>query len=142
MNNDGAVIGKARFEQTPTGVLIPVEVADLPPGGHAIHLHATASCTSDFKAATGHTNPSKVKHGLRNPDGPNGGDLPNLFAADGSAMAEFFTARVSVAGGEAPALLDEDGAAVIIHESPDDHMAQPVGGAGGRIGRGVVVKTM
>ena len=141
VSTDGAVIGKATFEQTPTGVLISVDVAGLPPGGHGIHLHATGSCTPDFKAATGHINPGKVKHGLRNPEGPDEGDLPNLFAAaDGSARAEFFTARVSVAGGEAPTLLDEDGSAVIIHESPDDHMAQPIGGAGGRIGCGVIVK--
>ena len=136
---DGAVIGKATFEQTPTGVLMSVEVAGLPPGGHGIHLHATGSCTPNFKAATGHINPGKVKHGLRNPEGPDNGDLPNLFAAtDGSAKAEFFTTRVSVAGGDLPALLDEDGSAVIIHENPDDHMAQPIGGAGGRIGCGII----
>ena len=30
--------------------------------------------------------------------------------------------------------------AVIIHEHPDDHMTQPIGGAGGRIGCGIVAK--
>ena len=141
INTDGAVIGKATFEQTPTGVLMSVDVAGLPPGGHGIHLHAVGSCTPNFKAATGHINPGKVKHGLRNPEGPDNGDLPNLYAAaDGSARAEFFTTRVSVAGGDMPALLDEDGSAVIIHENPDDHMAQPIGGSGGRIGCGVIAK--
>ena len=141
VNTDGAVIGKATFEQTPTGVLMSVDVAGLPPGGHGIHLHAAGSCTPDFKAATGHINPDKVMHGLRNPEGPDNGDLPNLFAAaDGTAKAEFFTTRVSVAGGDMPALLDEDGSAVIIHENPDDHMTQPIGGSGGRIGCGVIAK--
>ena len=141
VNPDGAVIGKATFEQTPTGVLMSVDVTGLPPGGHGIHLHAVGSCTPNFKAATGHVNPGKVKHGLRNPEGPDNGDLPNLFAAaDGSARAEFFTTRVSVSGGDMPALLDEDGSAVIIHENPDDHMAQPIGGAGGRIGCGIIGK--
>ena len=139
VNPDGAVIGKATFEQTPTGVLISVDVAGLPPGAHGIHLHATGACAPNFKAATGHINPDKVKHGLRNPDGPDNGDLPNLFAAaDGTAKAEFFTTRVSVAGGDMPALLDEDGSAVIIHDMPDDHMTQPIGGAGGRIGCGII----
>ena len=138
---DGAVIGKATFEQTPTGVLMNVDVGGLPPGGHGIHLHAVGACTPNFKAATGHINPGKVKHGLRNPEGPDNGDLPNLYAAaDGTARAEFFTTRVSVAGGAMPALLDEDGSAVIIHENPDDHMAQPIGGAGGRIGCGIIGK--
>lgn len=141
VNTDGAVIGKATFEQTPTGVLMSVDVAGLPPGGHGIHLHAAGSCTPNFKAATGHINPDKVMHGLRNPEGPDNGDLPNLFAAaDGTAKAEFFTTRVSVAGGDMPALLDEDGSAVIIHENPDDHMTQPIGGSGGRIGCGVIAK--
>ena len=136
----GTVIGKVSFEQTPTGVLILVDVRGLPPGGHGIHLHATGSCTPDFKAASGHINPGNDMHGLRNPGGPDSGDLPNLYAAaDGSAMAEFFTTRVSVAG-DAPALLDGDGSAVIIHENPDDHMSQPIGGAGGRIGCGVIEK--
>ena len=36
----GSVIGKATFEQTPTDVLMYVEVAGLPPGPHGIHLHA------------------------------------------------------------------------------------------------------
>ena len=80
-------------------------------------------------------------HGLRNPDGPDSGDLPNLYAAaDGSAKAEFFTTLVSVAGGDVPALLDADGSAVIIHEQPDDHLTQPIGGAGGRIACGVITK--
>ena len=139
INADGAVIGKATFEQTPHGVLMYVEVAGLPPGAHGIHLHAAGSCTPDFKAATGHINPDGVPHGLRNPEGPDHGDLPNLYAdADGSAQAEFFTVLVSVAGGELPALLDEDGSAVIIHENPDDHLTQPIGGAGGRIACGII----
>ena len=139
IDTDGAVIGKATFEQTPHGVLMNVEVAGLPPGAHGIHLHAVGACTPDFTAATGHINPNGVPHGLRNPEGPDHGDLPNLFVhADGSARAEFFTVLVSVSGGEMPALLDEDGSAVIIHENPDDHLTQPIGGAGGRISCGVI----
>ena len=139
IDTDGAVIGKATFEQTPHGVLMNVEVAGLPPGAHGIHLHAVGACAPDFTAATGHINPDGVPHGLRNPDGPDHGDLPNLFVhADGSARAEFFTVLVSVSGGKMPALLDEDGSAVIIHENPDDHLTQPIGGAGGRISCGVI----
>ena len=136
---DGAVIGEVTFEQTPTGVLMSVEASGLPPGGHGIHLHSVGACTPDFKAAKGHINPGKLKHGLRHPEGPDNGDLPNLFAAaDGTARAEFFTTRVSVTGGDMPALLDADGSSVIIHDRPDDHMTQPIGGAGGRIACGVI----
>ena len=142
VNVAGDVVGKAVFEQTPTGVLISVEARDLPPGPHGIHLHAVGSCTPDFKAAAGHINPDKVAHGLRHPDGPDNGDLPNLYvAADGTVQAEFFTTRVSVRGWarhDPPALLDENGSAIVIHDMPDDHMSQPIGGAGGRIACGVV----
>ncbi len=142
LNTEGSVVGKATFEQTPSGVLLFVDVAGLPPGAHGIHLHGTGACTPDFKAAKGHVNPDAAQHGLRNPDGPDSGDLPNLYvAADGSAKAEFFTTRVSVAEGDMPALLDEDGSAVVIHDQPDDHLTQPIGGAGGRIGCGIIKKT-
>ena len=135
----GSEIGKATFEQTPTGVLMYVEVTGLAPGAHGIHLHRVGACTPDFTAAGGHINPDGVAHGLRNPEGPDDGDLPLLYAgADGSARAEFFTPRVTVSGGEAPALLDEDGSAVVVHAHPDDQHTQPIGGAGGRVACGVV----
>ena len=137
----GAALGTASFEQTPTGVLIGVQVAGLAPGAHGIHLHGVGACTPDFGAAGGHINPSGAAHGLRNPEGPDSGDLPLLHVgADGSAHAEFFTSGVSISGGNAPALLDEDGSAVVIHEHPDDHLTQPIGGAGGRVGCGVVTR--
>ena len=140
LNTAGEVIGTIEFEQAPTGVLIDVAAEGLPPGPHGIHLHAVGACAPDFKAAGGHINPEGKAHGLLHPDGPDNGDLPNLFvAADGTARAQFFTTLVSVAGGGmAPALLDEDGSAVIIHDQPDDHHTQPIGGAGGRIACGVI----
>lgn len=139
INPAGEVIGKAAFEQAPSGVLIRVVVSGLTPGGHGIHLHSVGACSPDFGAAKGHINPDGKAHGLRHPDGPDNGDLPNLYVgADGRAEAEFFTPRVTVSGGAQPALLDDDGSAVVIHEHPDDHMTQPIGGAGGRVGCGVV----
>ena len=140
INPGGQTIGHASFEQTPHGVLILVQVSDLSPGPHGIHLHAVGTCSPDFTAAKGHINPDGKAHGLRNPDGPDSGDLPLLFVGeDGTAKAEFFTPRVSVADGSARSLLDEDGSALVIHEHPDDHDTQPIGGAGGRVGCGVIV---
>ena len=139
INTAGATIGQAIFEQTPSGVLITVELAGLAPGAHGIHLHSVGACAPDFTAAKGHINPDGASHGLRHPQGPDNGDLPNLFVAtDGSAKAQFFTTRVSLADGTLPALLDTDGSAVIVHENPDDHLTQPIGGAGGRIACGIV----
>ena len=140
VNPEGAAIGTVTFEQTPSGVLINVDVTDLPPGPHGIHLHAVGACTPDFSAAKGHINPDGVAHGLRHPEGPDQGDLPLLFVhADGTARAEFYHTRIHVeSGNDNPILLDEDGSAVIIHDKPDDHITQPIGGAGGRIACGVI----
>ena len=139
VNPAGETIGNATFEQAPTGVLMYVKVSGLEPGGHGIHLHAVGACSPDFGAAMGHINPEGKAHGLRHPNGPDNGDLPNLYVgSDGEAEAEFFTRLVSVVEGDAPALLDEDGSAVVIHANPDDHLTQPIGGAGGRVACGVV----
>ncbi|MXW62798.1 MAG: superoxide dismutase family protein [Acidimicrobiaceae bacterium] len=145
IGTDGAQMGTASFRQGPTGVLITVNVSGLAPGGHGIHLHAVGTCAPDFKASGGHINPSGEEglHGLLGSgptdDGQDHGDLPNIYAAaDGEAVAEFFTTFVTVDGGSMPALLDDDGSALVIHENPDDHVTQPIGGAGGRVACGVI----
>lgn len=139
---DGMALGDVTFEQTPSGVLIGVALDDLEPGARGIHLHRLGSCTPDFKAASGHINPRGMAHGLRHPDGPDNGDLPLLHvASDGNASAEFYTTRVSLSAdglARVPGLLDGDGSAVIIHAEPDDHLTQPIGGAGSRIACGVI----
>ena len=88
----GRLAGTARFEQAPTGVLIRITARGLPPGPHGLHLHETGACTPDFGAAGGHVNPDGAMHGLKHPDGPDPGDLPNLIVGgDGRADAELFT---------------------------------------------------
>ena len=73
-------------------------------------------------------------HGLLNPNGPEGGDLPNIWAAaDGSAAMETLSTLFVLSD-----LSDSDGAALIIHEARDDHMSQPIGGAGGRVACAVI----
>ena len=142
VNVDGENIGEAVFEQAPSGVIVQVRVSALPPGPKGIHLHSVGACSPDFSAAKGHINPQGHRHGLRN-EMPDAGDLPNLHvAADGTAAAEFFHQRVRVLAtadpNDPPPLLDDDGSAIVIHAAPDDHSTQPIGGAGGRIGCGVI----
>ena len=50
---------------------------------------------------------------------------------------EFFKAGISLSGDSLP-LFDEDGSALVIHENPDDHISQPIGGAGARIACGMI----
>lgn len=134
----GAPIGQLMATASPHGVLLKVTIAPggLTPGAHGMHLHAVGDCSDVgvFKKSKGHINVGGKAHGLLNPAGPDDADLPNLYvAADGSAIAEVFNPRVRLLSGE-PALLDEDGSALVIHANADDHLTQPIGGAGPRVG--------
>lgn len=138
VDRQGQVIGSATLTDGPHGMLIHISATGLPPGPKAIHIHSVGTCddpAEGFVASKGHLNPQDKAHGLMNPDGPDAGDLPNLFVhEDGSVEVEMFTMLASLNGtGERPALLDDDGAALVIHENRDDHSTQPIGGAGARI---------
>ena len=134
-NVDGDAIGTVVMEQSPTrGFLVTVMLEGLEPGFHGIHIHTIGSCSPDFKASGGHINVDDKQHGLLNPDGPDNGDLPNIYVApDGTAQAEMFTTLV-----DADMLMDDDGSAIVVHENRDDHITQPIGGAGGRVACGVL----
>lgn len=133
---DGGAAGSVSFEQNGGGVLIRAELTGLPPGEHAIHLHATGSCEDGFAAAGDHFNPAGTEHGVLNPNGAHAGDLPNIVVGeDGAATVHFITADVTLDDAEA-SLADQDGAAVIVHENPDSYMKDA--GAGGRIACGVI----
>jgi Cu-Zn family superoxide dismutase len=137
-------VGQARFQQGPTGVLITIEMDGLPEsatGWHGVHLHMIGDCSNaDFTSSGGHINPSGRSHGLLNPEGPDNADLPNIYVhEDGVLRAQVFTDRVSLNGEyDAPALLDDNGSALVIHDNEDDHSTQPIGGAGARHVCGVV----
>ncbi len=130
---DGTIIGTVNIQAAPTGSLIRLTMDEgaLSPGWHGLHLHQTGQCsdTGIFRLSGGHVGKTHGQHGLLNPDGPEPGDLPNIWvAADGSAGYEAFSNLVTLAD-----LTDGDGSALIIHAQPDDHRTQPIGGAGGRI---------
>ena len=133
-NVEGDLIGTVVMQQGSGGFLVTVMVEGIEPGPHGIHIHAVGTCTPDFKASGGHINVDNRQHGLLNPNGPDNGDLPNIYAtADGAVQAELFTALV-----DPDLLMDDDGSAIVIHENRDDHKTQPIGGAGGRIACGVL----
>ena len=149
VNPDAEMIGEAKLWQGPSGVVIMVQISGLEPGKHAIHIHSVGTCEPDFKASKGHINVRGAKHGLLNPEGPDNGDLPNIYAhADGSVTAEMYTTEVYFGGmmenssegtGD---LMDEDGSALVVHAKGDDHITQPIGGAGGRVACGVITGMM
>ncbi|PQA86821.1 superoxide dismutase family protein [Hyphococcus luteus] len=136
VNTDGEKAGDVAFKQTPhSGVLVRVSLSGLSEGWHGVHLHQVGDCSDGaegFKASGSHIDPEDKAHGLLNPDGPEAADMPNIYAgADGLAVASILNPMVSMDSGGP--LADEDGFAVIVHANPDDHMAQPIGGAGSRV---------
>ena len=129
---DGTDHGTVAFWAAPEGVVIRVDAAGLPEGAHGFHLHETGACSPDFAAAGGHFAPDGGEHGFMNAAGPHEGDLPILHAsADGAAKADYYSGRVTL-----DALMDDDGAAVIVHEAGDSYEAEA--GSGGRLACGVI----
>lgn len=130
-------IGQVTLKEAPGGVIVTIMATGVPEGWHGMHFHVKADCSdAGFKNSGGHVNPSGREHGLRNPNGPDNADLPNIYAdANGNVNAELFTTRVSLTNGITgrPNLLDSDGSALVIHANRDDHISQPIGGAGPRI---------
>lgn len=142
INNDGERIGQAIYTQGNAGVLLEIMVEKLPAGKHGMHFHEVGTCEdhAHFKMAKGHIMPTGLPHGYLNENGPHEGNLPNLIVhTDGTAHVELYTELVSINGHDEKApLLDNDGSTLMIHINEDDHVTQPIGGAGARIACGVI----
>jgi Cu-Zn family superoxide dismutase len=138
-NAKGDTIGKLAIRDGANSLVLRVTIqpGGLPPGWHGMHFHAVGDCSdAKFMNSKAHVNHDQSKHGLLNPDGPDEGDLANLFAnPDGSANAEVSSETALTGEG---GLKDGDGSALIIHANEDDHTTQPIGGAGDRIACGVI----
>lgn len=140
-NAAGQAVGTATLTEVGGGVRVVLEVHDLPPGQHAVHVHAVGACDPpQFATAGAHFNPAGREHGILNPRGPHAGDLPNITVdANGTGRLESFTDRVTLSAGPT-SILDHDGSALVVHAGPDDFKTDPAGGSGARIACGVIVK--
>lgn len=138
---DGKPVGRAELQQLPHAVWIRLEVNGLPPGWHGLHIHRVGVCSGpDFRSADVHFDPEGRRHGHAAADGPHAGDLPNLWVApNGEAKLDVFATHLTLEGGP-NAILDGDGAAIVIHAQPDDYRSHPSGESGGRIACGEIRK--
>lgn len=121
-------------------LIININAINMSPGPHGVHIHAIGKCDGpDFKSAGGHWNPTDKEHGFENEKGAHLGDLFNLdIGEDGKGSLQATIEGGSLEGGDA-ALLDDDGAAFVVHEGPDDLKTDPSGESGGRLACGVFV---
>jgi superoxide dismutase, Cu-Zn family len=133
-NADRMTIGAVRLSDTPSGtVLVNIELTDLPEGIHGVHFHETGDCSADdFSSAGGHI-AGDASHGVQVEEGPHPGDLPNVTVReDGVVQTELFLTDFDIE----QYLLDEDGAAFVVHSGLDDYESQPSGNSGDRIACG------
>lgn len=145
VDTTGKSVGTATLTEASNGTItVDVNVTGMPAGTHGIHFHevgkAEPTAKPPFSTAGEHYNPENKQHGLENPNGAHGGDLPNLTVdAQGRGTLNATTERVTLTDGP-KTLLDANGSALIIHAAADDQKTNPSGNSGGRIAGGVVVR--
>lgn len=133
-NAEGNNVGEVTLSEDPNGVTIKLAASGLAAGPHGVHVHAVGRCEGPkFDSAGPHWNPAGKKHGRDNPDGAHLGDLANFdVAADGRGEASLVIPGSTLREG-AQAVIDGDGAAVVIHAKADDYKTDPSGDSGDRV---------
>lgn len=131
---------RASVEQSGDSLRVRIEATGMTAGAYGAHVHTTGRCDAPaFTTAGPHWNPTGQMHGKDNPKGMHKGDLPNLMVgADGRGSLEYTIPHAILSGMLPTKLVDEDGAAVVIHARPDDYRTDPSGNSGDRIACGVL----
>ena len=138
-SREGKDLGLIKLTETAAGLLLSVKLKGLPPGPHGFHAYEVGKCEGDFSSAGAIYNPLGAKHGLLAEDGPMAGDLPNLIVpANGEIEVELLSPFLALTKQGDEALLDGDGATLVIRERADDYRTDPEGDSGGRIACGVI----
>jgi Cu-Zn family superoxide dismutase len=114
-NAEGQSVGTAQLTSTPKGVKITLDIKNLPPGEHSLHIHQVAKCDPpDFKTAGPHFSPGGAEH---NHDSMPAGDIPNfslIVGADGTAHVSVVAPNVTL-GDDDHSVFSNGGTAIVIH---------------------------
>lgn len=126
--------GTAKFTQKGDEVVMKLDVTNLTPGIHAVHIHEKGDCSAvDGTSTGGHWNPAKDDHGKWGAEHFHMGDIGNLVAnQEGVATLTFKTDKWCL--GCADESKNIIGKGLIVHAAADDFHTQPTGNAGGRVG--------
>jgi len=118
INAQGQSVGTAVLSEAAQGVKIKLDIKNLPPGPHLMHIHQYAICEPpDFKSAGAHFNPAGANHGEHSPTGLPAGDIPHFVltvAADGTAHTSVIAPSVTL-GTDSNSVFSNGGTALVIH---------------------------
>lgn len=129
--------GMAELTSDGKTVTLNLGVSGATPGELAVHIHEKPDCSSpDAESAGGHWNPTMEAHGKFGDKPFHLGDIGNIsIGEDGKGSLTHTTDLWSLTPGAPNSVLDH---AIVVHISKDDFKTQPGGGAGARIGCGVI----
>jgi superoxide dismutase, Cu-Zn family len=111
-NADGQSIGTAVLSEAPHGVKIKLDIRNLPPGEHSLHIHQVAKCEGpDFKSAGPHFGMHLGRGGAPAGDIP---DFSLVVGADRTAHATVVAPDVTL-GSDEHSVFSNGGTAIVIH---------------------------
>jgi superoxide dismutase, Cu-Zn family len=114
-NASGQNIGTATLTDAAPGVRIKLDIKNLPPGEHSIHIHQVAKCEGpDFKSAGPHFMGAAGSH---DHSGAPAGDIPNfvlVVGADGSTLVSVVAPNVTL-GSDDHSVFSNGGTTLVIH---------------------------